>query len=207
MINAYAVITEPLFPSQEQITPVHMYCFPQWPLQLGSKRNTEGVTFLLVLHVCSLTSAHLCLVQQPNLCHWTITITSGHNLFIFLFVFCVFLLCVFFIVFLFVFCASPFVWVKWKPNPTLPSRDVWNIQTSHFCGFCTTSPNIWSGGMLVGSPFKIPNRSQQLPSQTPIIHGLWGFGTATVGIDPTDFELDPTKIPPGGVVQNCPSII
>ena len=25
----------------------------------------------------------------------------------------------------------------------------------------------------------------------------------TVGIDPTDFKLNPTKIPPGGVVQNC----
>ena len=30
-----------------------------------------------------------------------------------------------------------------------------------------------------------------------------GFGMVTVGIHPTDFKLDPTKIPPGGVVQNC----
>ena len=37
------------------------------------------------------------------------------------------------------------------------------------------------------------------------MRGCWsGFGMVTVGIHPTDFELNPTKIPPGGVVQNCP---
>ena len=37
-----------------------------------------------------------------------------------------------------------------------------------------------------------------------ILRGGWsGIGMATVGIHPTDLELDPTKIPPGGVVQNC----
>ena len=36
------------------------------------------------------------------------------------------------------------------------------------------------------------------------MRGGWsGFGMVTVGIHPTDFELNPTKIPPGGVVQNC----
>ena len=40
-----------------------------------------------------------------------------------------------------------------------------------------------------------------------ILRGGWsGIGMATVGIHPTDLELDPTKIPPGGVVQNCPSV-
>ena len=36
------------------------------------------------------------------------------------------------------------------------------------------------------------------------MRGGWsGFGMVTVGIHPTDFELNPTKIPPGGVVKNC----
>ena len=36
------------------------------------------------------------------------------------------------------------------------------------------------------------------------LEGGWsGIGMATVGIHPTNLELDPTKIPPGGVVQNC----
>ena len=35
--------------------------------------------------------------------------------------------------------------------------------------------------------------------------GGWsGFGMVTVGIHPNDFDLNPNKIPPGGVVQNCP---
>ena len=33
--------------------------------------------------------------------------------------------------------------------------------------------------------------------------GWLGFEMVTVGFDTNDFELDPTKIPPGGVVQNC----
>ena len=33
-----------------------------------------------------------------------------------------------------------------------------------------------------------------------------GFGTVTVGIHPNDFDLDPNKIPTGGVVQNCPMV-
>ena len=40
------------------------------------------------------------------------------------------------------------------------------------------------------------------------MRGGWsGFGMVTVGIHPTDFELNPTKIPPGGVVKNCLIII
>ena len=36
------------------------------------------------------------------------------------------------------------------------------------------------------------------------MRGGWsGFGMATVGIHPNDFDLDPNKIPTGGVVQNC----
>ena len=38
------------------------------------------------------------------------------------------------------------------------------------------------------------------------MRGGWsGFGMATVGIHPNDFDLDPNKIPTGGVVQNCPN--
>ena len=37
-----------------------------------------------------------------------------------------------------------------------------------------------------------------------IMRGGWsGFGMVTVGIHPNDFDLDPNKIPTGGVVQNC----
>ena len=37
--------------------------------------------------------------------------------------------------------------------------------------------------------------------------GGWsGFGTATVGIHPNDFNLNPNKIPTGGEVQNCREI-
>ena len=36
------------------------------------------------------------------------------------------------------------------------------------------------------------------------MRGGWsGFGMVIVGINPTSFELHPTTIPPGGVVQNC----
>ena len=39
------------------------------------------------------------------------------------------------------------------------------------------------------------------------MRGGWtGFGMATVGIHPNDFDLDPNKIPTGGVVQNCPDV-
>ena len=49
---------------------------------------------------------------------------------------------------------------------------------------------------------------QKINQVKEITRGGWsGFGMATVGIDPTNYELNPTKIPPGGVVQNCPKII
>ena len=36
------------------------------------------------------------------------------------------------------------------------------------------------------------------------MRGGWpGVGMATVGIHPNDFNLNPNKIPTGGVVQNC----
>merc|ERR1712015_174689 len=36
------------------------------------------------------------------------------------------------------------------------------------------------------------------------MRGGWsGFGMEKVGIHPNDFDLDPNKIPTGGVVQNC----
>ena len=38
----------------------------------------------------------------------------------------------------------------------------------------------------------------------PTKSGWSGFGMETVGIHPNDFDLDPNKIPTGGVVQNCP---
>ena len=40
------------------------------------------------------------------------------------------------------------------------------------------------------------------------MRGGWsGFGMETVGIHPNDFDLDPNKIPTGGVVQNCRQVI
>ena len=40
------------------------------------------------------------------------------------------------------------------------------------------------------------------------MRGGWsGFGMETVGIHPNDFDLDPNKIPTGGVVQNCPFFV
>ena len=39
------------------------------------------------------------------------------------------------------------------------------------------------------------------------MRGGWsGFGMVTVGIHPNDFDLNPNKIPPGGVVQNWPTM-
>ena len=36
------------------------------------------------------------------------------------------------------------------------------------------------------------------------MRGGWsGFEMVTVGIHPNDFDLNPNKIPPGDVVQNC----
>ena len=51
--------------------------------------------------------------------------------------------------------------------------------------------------------FEISFLVQKINQVKEITRGGWsGFGMATVGIDPTDFKLNPTKIPPGGVVQN-----
>ena len=52
--------------------------------------------------------------------------------------------------------------------------------------------------------FQISFLVQKINQVKEITRGGWsGFGMVTVGIDPTDFKLNPTKIPPGGVVQNC----
>ena len=50
---------------------------------------------------------------------------------------------------------------------------------------------------------KFPFGTEMRMSQQNHEGGWSGIGMVTVGIHPTDLELDPTKIPPGGVVQNC----
>ena len=50
---------------------------------------------------------------------------------------------------------------------------------------------------------KFPFGTEIRLSQKIMRDGWSGFGMATVGIHPNDFDLDPNKIPTGGVVQNC----
>ena len=53
--------------------------------------------------------------------------------------------------------------------------------------------------MFVEFPFGTEVRLSQQNHE-----GGWpGFGMVTVGIHPNDFDLNPNKIPTGGVVQNC----
>ena len=60
---------------------------------------------------------------------------------------------------------------------------------------------LWSGRFEVLTKFPFWYRNK---NESKSLEGGWsGIGMATVGIHPTDLELDPTKIPPGGVVQNC----
>ena len=51
---------------------------------------------------------------------------------------------------------------------------------------------------------KFPFGTEMRMSQQNHEGGWSGIGMATVGIHPNDFNLNPNKIPPGGVVQNCP---
>ena len=49
---------------------------------------------------------------------------------------------------------------------------------------------------------KFPFGTEMRMSQQNYEGGWSGIGMATVGIHPNDFNLNPNKIPPGGVVQN-----
>ena len=50
---------------------------------------------------------------------------------------------------------------------------------------------------------KFPFGTEMRMSQQNHEGGWSGFGMATIGIYPNDFDLHPNKIPTGGVVQNC----
>ena len=50
---------------------------------------------------------------------------------------------------------------------------------------------------------KFPFGTEMRMSQQNHEGGWSGFGMATVGIYPNNFDLYPNKIPPGRVVQNC----
>ena len=52
---------------------------------------------------------------------------------------------------------------------------------------------------------KFPFGTEMRMSQQNHEGGWSGIGMATVGIHPNDFDLYPNKIPPGRVVQNCPT--
>ena len=54
---------------------------------------------------------------------------------------------------------------------------------------------------------KFPFGTEMRMSQQNHEGGWSGIGMATVGIHPNDFDLYPNKIPPGRVVQNCPSFL